>query len=94
MQMPIPQSGARGSPRTDIRQGSFAIIIAADTLVASVTRTMRPFTVMEKPSEANGFTHLKLRWDGLDFSKCNLVYNSFLFTTPRNSRTVRSSRPG
>jgi hypothetical protein len=48
MQMPMPQNGARASPRTEIRHGSLAAIIAAATLVPSATRTGRPFTVIEK----------------------------------------------
>jgi hypothetical protein len=50
MQIPIPQRGARGSPFTDVRHGSFAISMAAATLTSSVTCTGRPFTVMEKTS--------------------------------------------
>jgi hypothetical protein len=50
MQMPMPQSGLRGSPLTEKRHGSLAIIIAAATLVPSRTRIVLPFTVMEKAS--------------------------------------------
>jgi hypothetical protein len=50
MQIPIPQSGPRGSPRTEVRHGSPAIIIAAATLVSAETRICFPFTVMLKPS--------------------------------------------
>jgi hypothetical protein len=50
MQIPMPQSGERGSPVTDRRQGWPAIIIAAATLVSSETCTDRPFTMMEKLS--------------------------------------------
>jgi len=54
MQMPIPQNGVRGSPRTENRHGSLAIIMAAATLVTSATLIARPFTVMEKPSLNTG----------------------------------------
>jgi uncharacterized protein (DUF885 family) len=46
MQMPMPQSGARGAPCTDIRQGSWAIMAAAATLVPGVTRMRLPLIVM------------------------------------------------
>ncbi len=52
MQIPIPHIGARGSPRTEIRQGSPAIIIAAATLISVVTRTSVRFTLMMKLSVA------------------------------------------
>jgi hypothetical protein len=44
----MPQSGERGSPETDRRQGWPAIIIAAATLVSSETCRERPFTLMKK----------------------------------------------
>jgi hypothetical protein len=50
MQMPMPHSGPRGSPRTENRHGSLAIITAAATLVPRATRTSFPFTIMEKRS--------------------------------------------
>jgi hypothetical protein len=49
----MPQSGERGSPVTDRRQGWPAIIIAAATLVSSETCTERPFTVIENISLMN-----------------------------------------
>lgn len=48
MQIPMPHMAARGSPLTDLRQGSLAINMAAATLVLSDTCTTRPFTVIEK----------------------------------------------
>jgi hypothetical protein len=48
MQIPIPQTGPRGSPPTDLRQGSSAIIIATATLISADACTGRPLTVMEK----------------------------------------------
>jgi hypothetical protein len=56
MQIPIPQRGARGSPVTENRQGSPAIITAAATLVPSATRTALPFTRMEIQFSFNGFS--------------------------------------
>jgi hypothetical protein len=50
MQMPMPQSGPRGSPRTEKRHGSLASITAAATLAPRGTRTCFPLTVMEQPS--------------------------------------------
>jgi hypothetical protein len=47
IQMPMPQSAARGSPCTEYRQGSPAIITAAATLVPSSTSTCLPLMVME-----------------------------------------------
>jgi len=52
MQIPIPQSGPRGSPRTDVRQASPAIIMAAAMLISALTWTFFPFTVMLKLSFA------------------------------------------
>jgi hypothetical protein len=45
--MPIPQSGPRGSPETDTRQGAPACMITAATLDPGSTRTVRPFTLIE-----------------------------------------------
>jgi hypothetical protein len=53
MQMPMPQSGPRASPRTENRQGSLAIMIAAATLAPSAMRTSLPLTVMEQLSSIN-----------------------------------------
>jgi hypothetical protein len=50
MQMPMPHSGARGSPCTEKRHGSLAIMMAAATLVPAATDTAMPFTVIEKVS--------------------------------------------
>jgi hypothetical protein len=83
--MPIPQSGERGSPFTEIRHGWPAIIIAAATLVPSDTCTGLPFTLMEKLSlivNISPATDLCLQpknllW-GAGVIECNLVYNSFL----------------
>jgi hypothetical protein len=50
MQMPMPQSGPRGSPLTDNRHGSLAMTIAAATLQPAVTRTCRPLMVIEMSS--------------------------------------------
>jgi hypothetical protein len=47
MQMPMPQNGARSVPRTEIRLGSPAIIIAAATLVLSSTNIDLPLMVIE-----------------------------------------------
>jgi hypothetical protein len=49
----MPQSGERGSPVTDRRQGWPAIIIAAATLVSSETCTDRPFRMIENISLIN-----------------------------------------
>lgn len=53
MQMPIPQSGARGSPFADMREGWFAMSSAAATLVPFGTRIDRPFTLMGRLSVMN-----------------------------------------
>ncbi len=53
MQMPMPQSGQRGSPLAEKRHGSPTIIIAAATLVPAATRTSLPFTVIEQLSLIN-----------------------------------------
>jgi hypothetical protein len=50
MQMPMPQSGARGSPLTEKRHGSLAFVTAAATLVPPLTRILLPLTVMGKAS--------------------------------------------
>jgi hypothetical protein len=50
MQIPMPQTGPRGSPLAEKRHGSAAIIIAAATLMPSHTRIVLPFTVIEQPS--------------------------------------------
>ena len=50
MQMPMPQKGARASPRAENRLGSLAIMIAAATCVPSATCTGFPLIVMENPS--------------------------------------------
>jgi hypothetical protein len=50
MQMPIPQKGARGSPRTESLQGSLDMIVAAATLVPSATQTGRPLIVIRNVS--------------------------------------------
>jgi hypothetical protein len=50
MQMPMPHSGARGSPLTEIRHAAPAIINAAATVVPSRTFIRAPFTVIQQPS--------------------------------------------
>jgi hypothetical protein len=50
MQMPMPQSGPRGSPLTEKQHGSLASMTAAATLAPRGTRTCFPLTVMEQPS--------------------------------------------
>jgi hypothetical protein len=44
-QIPMPQSGPRGSPLTDVRQACPASIIAIATVVPEGTTTGFPFTV-------------------------------------------------
>jgi len=46
--MPMRRNGARASPRTEIRHGSLAAIIAAANACSLGTPTCRPFTVIEK----------------------------------------------
>jgi hypothetical protein len=53
MQMPMPHSGPRASPRTENRHGSLAIVTAAATLTPTATRISLPFTVMEQLSLIN-----------------------------------------
>jgi hypothetical protein len=45
-QIPMPQSGPRGSPLTEVRHACPAIMIAAATVVSVVTEIFRPFTVI------------------------------------------------
>jgi hypothetical protein len=45
-QIPIPQSGPRASPLTEVRHACPAIIIAAATVVSVAMETLRPFTVI------------------------------------------------
>jgi 4-hydroxyproline epimerase len=51
MQMPIPQSGARGSPDTDGWHGAPASMMAAATLDPARTPTVRPLMDMETCSD-------------------------------------------
>jgi hypothetical protein len=45
-QIPIPQSGPRASPLTEVRHACPEIIIAAATVVSVATEICRPFTVI------------------------------------------------
>jgi hypothetical protein len=67
MQMPMPQNGARASPRTENRLGSPAMTIAAAMLVLSLTRIALPLTVIENLESALLFNPISfsiaaLRW--------------------------------
>jgi hypothetical protein len=46
-QIPMPHSGPRGSPDTDLRHAEPAIVIATATVAPSGTLTSTPFTFTE-----------------------------------------------
>jgi len=65
MQIPMPQSGPRGSPLSEKRHGSLAMMTAAATLAPELTRTCLPLTVMEQLSLI-GCTLLRSQQDHLE----------------------------
>jgi hypothetical protein len=60
-QIPIPHSGPRGSPATDVRHACPAIVIATATVAPSGTDTAEPFTISVTSLDTSNFLE-NTRW--------------------------------